>query len=267
MFDEFGDAAGEAELGVLAVALIGQRDFQAFVQESELAEALRKRVETIGDSCENRRIGMERDFRAGLFRLAGSLELRRGIALLVGLFPDFAIAPDFQFQPVGERVDDRDADAVQTAGNFIGVTVEFAAGVQDRHHDFGGGLLFGGVHVDGNTAAVVNHGDAVVFVHGDIDLVAISGHGFVDGIVGDFPDQVVQAHLARGTDVHGGALADGLKPREDFDGSGVVLVPSTLCGRILFVTHESCVSSVRCSVLRRWLANVLTNLNLANQLL
>jgi hypothetical protein len=77
----------------------------------------------------------------------------------------------------------------------------------------------------------------------------------------------VQAHLARGTDVHRGALADGLKPGEDFDGSGVVLVPSTLCGRILFVTHESCVSSVRCSVLRRWLANVLTNLNLANQFL
>ena len=187
---------------------------------------------------------MKGDFRAGLFCFAGSFQLRSGNALFVGLLPDFALAPDFQIEPVGKRVDDRNADAVQAAGNFVGVAIEFSAGVQHGHHDFGGGLFFRGVHVHGNAAAVVDHGDAVVVVHGDVDFVAVAGHGFVDGVVDDFPDEMVQAHFAGGTDVHRGALADGFEAAENFDGSSVVLVPRALCGRILFITHESCVSSV-----------------------
>ena len=169
---------------------------------------------------------MKGDFRAGFFRLAGSLELRRGDALFVGLFPDFAVAPDFEIEPVGKRVDDRDADAVQAAGNFVGVAIEFSAGVQHGHDDFGGGLFFRGVHVHGNAAAVVDHGDAVVVVHGDVDFVAVAGHRFVHGIVDDFPDEMVQAHFAGGTDVHRGTLANGFDAAENFDRSRVVLVPA-----------------------------------------
>ena len=88
-----------------------------------------------------------------------------GLPFFVRLLPDFAIAPNFEFQPVGERVHDGDADAVQSAGNFVGVAVEFSAGVQHGHYDFGGGLFLRGVHVHGNAAAVVHHGDAVVLVH------------------------------------------------------------------------------------------------------
>ena len=116
-----------------------------------------------------------------------------GNAAGVGLLPDFAVAPDLQLQPIGKRVDDGNAHAVQAAGNFVGVAIEFAAGVQDGHDHFGGGLFFGGVHVHGNAAAVVDDGDAVVVVHDDVDLVAVAGHGFVHGVVHHFPDQVVQA--------------------------------------------------------------------------
>jgi hypothetical protein len=38
---EFGDAAGETEFRFLAAALVIERDFQAFVQEGQLAQALR----------------------------------------------------------------------------------------------------------------------------------------------------------------------------------------------------------------------------------
>ena len=147
VLDEFGDAAGEAELGFLAAALVIERDFQAFVQEGEFAEALRERVVTVDGLAENLGVGVKSDFRSGLARLAGSLELRSGHALFVGLLPDFAFAPDFQIEPIGKRVDDGDADAVQAARNFVSVAIEFSAGMQDGHDDFGGGLFFGGVHV------------------------------------------------------------------------------------------------------------------------
>jgi hypothetical protein len=37
---------------------------------------------------------------------------------------------------LGQRVDDRDADAVQAAGGGIGLAGELAAGVQRGHDDF-----------------------------------------------------------------------------------------------------------------------------------
>ncbi len=162
------------------------------------------------------------------FVLPEAFSFEVGMPFSYDLLPDFAIAPDFQIEPVGERVDDGNADAVQSAGNFIGVAIEFSAGVQHGHHDFGGGLFFRGVHVDGNAAAVVDYGDAVIFVHDDIDFIAVAGHGFVDGVVGHFPHEMVQAHFAGRTDVHRRALADGFEPSENFDRSGVVLVPSAL---------------------------------------
>ena len=45
MLDEFGDAAGKAKLGGFFGAFVGERDFQAFVQEGQFAQALGERVE------------------------------------------------------------------------------------------------------------------------------------------------------------------------------------------------------------------------------
>ena len=78
-------------------------------------------------------------------------------------------------------------------------------------------------HVDGNAAAVVDHGDGVVDVNGDFDLVGMAGERFVDGVVHDFVDQVVQSHLAGRADVHRGTLAHGFHAAENFDGIGVVV--------------------------------------------
>ena len=53
-----------------------------------------------------------------------------------------AIPPDRQIEIFGERVDDRNADAVQTAGNLVGILVEFSAGMQLGHDDFRRGNTF-----------------------------------------------------------------------------------------------------------------------------
>jgi hypothetical protein len=72
-------------------------------------------------------------------------------------------------------------------------------------------------HVDGNAAAIVDDCDGVIDVDDDINFFAVTGESFVDGIVHDFVDEVMQTHLAGGTDVHCGTEADGFKALEDFD--------------------------------------------------
>ena len=114
---------------------------------------------------------------------------------------------------------------MQSAGNFVAVGIELAAGVQLGHHDLrGGNLLAFDVHVvHGNAAAVVDDRDRIVDVNRDLDLVGVSGQRFVDRVVDDFVDQVVQSHLAGRADVHRRTQADGFHAFQNFDGIGGVI--------------------------------------------
>jgi hypothetical protein len=76
-------------------------------------------------------------------------------------------------------------------------------------------------------------------VDDDIDFLAVPGESFVDGIVHDFVDEVMQTHFAGGADVHCGTKADGFKALEDFDvvASVAVVVARFAAGRY-FSRHK-----------------------------
>ena len=126
-----------------------------------------------------------------------------------------AVAPDGEAQPLGKRVDHRDADAVQAAGDLVGVGVELAAGVQLGHHDLGRRALELVVVLDAgrDAAAVVEHRDRVVGVDRDRDLVAEAGQRLVDRVVDHLEHHVVQAGAVGGVaDVHAGRLRTASRP-------------------------------------------------------
>ena len=122
-----------------------------------------------------------------------------------------------------QRVDHRDADAVEAAGHLIGALLELAAGMQHRHHHVDG-RHSGLVHRHRDPSAVVGDLDTAVLQHANVDLVGVTSHRLVDGVVDDLPDQVVQSALAGGADVHTGALPDRLQTLENLDGVGTVCV-------------------------------------------
>ena len=146
-----------------------------------------------------------------------------GRAALVALLVDLTVAPDFEIERLRQRVDDRDADAVQPARHLVAVVVELAAGVQHREHDFGGRFA-AGVPIDRNAAAVVDDGHRSVDVNGDVDLIAEAGERLVDGVVDDLVDEMMQPGRPGRADVHRGPLADGLQPLEDLDLVGGIVV-------------------------------------------
>ena len=122
-----------------------------------------------------------------------------------------------------ERVDDRDADAVEAAGHLVAAAAELAAGVQQRQRHRHRGQLLAGGGVGRDAAAVVDDLDAAVGPQGEHDAVAVAGQRLVDGVVDDLGDQVVQAALAGRADVHARPLADGLEALEHRDRRGVVV--------------------------------------------
>ena len=87
-----------------------------------------------------------------------------GRAAFVALNVDLAASPDLEVQPLGKRIHDRNADAVQSAGNLVGIVVELAAGMKLRQNDLGGGLSFLRHDLRRNAAAVVDDGYRAVDV-------------------------------------------------------------------------------------------------------
>ena len=130
---------------------------------------------------------------------------------------------------------------MQTAGDLVGVLVKFAAGVQLRHHDFGCGDAFA-VHVGRNAAAVIAHRDGTVGVQRDEYLGGVAGECFVDRVVDDFVDHVMQAGTVVGVaDIHARPLAHRVEALEDLDRFCAVvgIVGTDIAGRFSHVSAPS----------------------------
>ena len=66
---------------------------------------------------------------------------------------------------------------MQAARDGVAAAAELATGVEDRHDDLDGGLVLGGVLVDGDASTVIDDLDATVCLDGDLDVVRVAGQG------------------------------------------------------------------------------------------
>jgi hypothetical protein len=130
---------------------------------------------------------------------------------------DVAVAADFDFEGFGDGIDAFCADAVEAAGDLVRAFTEFSAGVEVCHDEFEGGDLVFGVDVDGDTAAVIFDGAGAVEVEGDGNIFAMTGEGFIDRIIDDFEDAVMEAAFEGIADVHIGAFTHTFEAFEFLD--------------------------------------------------
>ena len=159
---------------MFGVARIDQLDPYARIEKGELAIAMFQLFEIeLGDILEG--IGRCHEGDAGALlarrRRPVDLERRNRIAMLEAHPMLFAIAPDRQFEPFAERVDDRYADAVQTARHLIGIVVarvlELPARVKLGHDDLGRRNAFLGMDAGRDAAPIVLDADRSVAVERD----------------------------------------------------------------------------------------------------
>src|SRR5262245_44106222 len=76
--------------------------------------------------------------------------------------------------------------------------------------------------VNGNTAAIVDDRDAVIDVNGHFDRIAMTGKRFVDGVIDDFINKMVQTTLASVADIHSWSLVDRFQAFQNFYVVGVI---------------------------------------------
>ena len=215
---ELADAALVLEDLALVVALVDQLDAHAGVQEGQLAQPLGQHVVVELDVREDRGARLEADDGAALVRGADRRQRRLGLAQPVFLLVELAVATDRQEQVLGQGVDDRDADAMQAAGDLVGGVVELTAGVQDGHDDLGRRATLLRMDIHRYSTAVVGDGDRLIGVDGHRYLGAMARQRLVDRVVDDLENHVVETGAVVGvSDVHAGPLSDGVETLQNFD--------------------------------------------------
>ncbi|KAF5032528.1 hypothetical protein DSECCO2_616350 [anaerobic digester metagenome] len=141
---------------------------------------------------------------------------------MIALIINFAVSGYLHGKPFRKGVDHGHADAVKTPGNFIAPAAEFTAGMKYRQGHFHGRTAGLGLGIHRDTAAVIPHGDAVIFVNRNVNLGTITGQGFVDAVVDDFINKMMQAANTGITNVHAGTNANCLQPFQYLNLIGII---------------------------------------------
>jgi hypothetical protein len=166
---------------------------------------------------ENAGIGFE--FHDGSADFGGSNFPYRvlGFATAVFLFVNDPVTVNFCSKMGAQGINTGYTNTVQAPRNFVRIFIEFTPGVENGHDYFQSRSFFFGMHIRWDTPAVVLNTNSVTLQNLNENLVAMTGQGFVNGIIHHLVDQVMQALDPDIPDVHGRPLAYGLKPFEDLD--------------------------------------------------
>ena len=98
--------------------------------------------------------------------------------------------------------------------------------MEHSHHHFERRSSFFLVNVNRYSASVVSHCDGVIFVDRYCYIVAITGEGFIDGVIHHFVNQVMESFYTYIAYVHGGAFSYCFQSLEYLNTAGSVLFSS-----------------------------------------
>ena len=97
---------------------------------------------------------------------------------------------------------------MQPSGDSICSLIELSAGMELSKDDLSGRNPLGRVIFCRNAPAVIDNGDMSFSVDGYNNVSAVAGECFIDRVVNNFKDEVVESSLRGITDVHSRPLAD-----------------------------------------------------------
>ena len=188
--------------------LVREFNSQTRIQECLLSEPLFQNVIIIDQGLKDLTVGLKDDLRTVLIGLPDDGHTLGHVTTGEFHLVNFSLSGHPDFQPFGQSIYNRGADAVKTAGNLITAAAEFTAGMEHCKYHFQG--RFSGLRLNacGDASAVVLNGDDITLTNLHLNVITVTRHGLVDGIVHDLIHQVVKTRRGLGTNIHTGALSD-----------------------------------------------------------
>ena len=141
---------------VLGISLILELDIDTCIQKCLFSQTTRKdRIIIDVGIFEDFRIGFEANLGTALCGCSYLLQIIHDLAALIALEVDVLAVANSDLEPLGQRVDDRRADAVQTAGHLVSAAAELTARMQYGKDDRDRGQTHLGIDTNRDTAAVI----------------------------------------------------------------------------------------------------------------
>lgn len=85
------------------------------------------------------------------------------------------------------------------------------------------------MHVNRNTSAVVDDRSGTIGFEKDMNLLTMTGDGFVDGVIDNFFEKMMKAARVGGANIHTRTFADRFETFENFDIFGLIVGHGLLC--------------------------------------
>ena len=104
---------------------------------------------------------------------------------------------------------------METARGSIGAVSELSTRMKLGEDDFHARKANSGDLVYGNTTTVIRDRSRMVRMQAHIDRVAVAFQGLVDRIINNLPEAVHESTVVGRSDVHAGALTNGLESFEN----------------------------------------------------
>src|SRR5258708_5712 len=136
VLDEFANAALVLKsLSPPTVPLVRERNEKSRVEERQFSEPACEDVVLELGRRKDRRVGLERDLRSGLVRVADNGERPEGSPSAVLLEVDMPLSLDLHLEPLAHGIDGANTDAVQARADLVARVVELPPPVKNSHHD------------------------------------------------------------------------------------------------------------------------------------
>ncbi len=208
---------------LFALALVFQRNHKAFVEESNLSEAIFHGVITKNCGLENFVVRPECDCCSALVSLAHNLERRHSFS--TRKFNDVieAVLINLRHHFAGECVHAGNTHAVQAAGNFVALASELPARVQFGENNFHRAFALFLDYACWNATAVIGHTARAIFIDCNGNLSAIACKGLVDRVINNLRHQVMQPVLVSRADIHARPLSNRVEPLQHLNVACVIL--------------------------------------------
>ena len=193
-------------------------DFKPWIQKSQLPEAIGQDFKLkFGGDGKNGRIRFEGDQGSRMLAATNDFQLLSGMAPCKLHEMDLLISRDLHFEPIGKGIDTFGSDSVKPSRIFVSSLPELTTGVQIGQNQLNGRHLEFGVHVHRDTSTIVTDGHRPIDVDGYLNFGAKTGQMFVNGIVQNFENTMMQSSFIRVTDIHARALSDRFKAFQFID--------------------------------------------------
>ena len=200
---KFNDTATKVEgFSFTTFAFITQGNGDAFIQERKLTNTHTQSFVAINQFGENGSVRFEVNGSTGFSSVTFYIKLGSSFALFKSNAIAFTATTNFYIHAFRKCVNASYTYAVQTAGNFITAIAKFTTGVENGHNNFNCRFAFFFHHINRNTTTIIAYGNTVIFVDDYTNVVTIACQSFVDTVIDNFINQMMQTTSRGTTNIH-----------------------------------------------------------------